>query len=338
MGECRVSVIIPAYNARSLLPACLGALQAAAEDPSAFEVIVIDDNSTDDTAAVARGLGAQVIELKENAGPARARNIGAGKARGEYLFFVDADTSVHPGAVDRIRDFLDQNTQAAAVFGSYDDRPLEKGLLTEYRNLLHHFVHQHGRREASTFWSGCGAIRREIFQSVGGYDDATHPRCIEDIEMGYRLRAAGHSIILDPGLFCTHMKRWTVRSWLKTDIWCRAIPWTKLNLLSAAPPDDLNIKKSQKLSVLAVGLAALGLVLALVEPWFLAAAALLVLLVVLLNGTLFRFFCRTRGVFFALACVPLHLAYFFYSGLSFAYVVVAFKLGLSVRDGNCPPR
>lgn len=321
-----------------MLPLWFEALGKAAGDPSEFEIIVIDDNSPDNTAEVARSLGARVFQIKENAGPARARNIGAREARGEYLFFVDSDTMVHPGAVTRIRDFLDQNPQAAAVFGSYDDSPRAKGVLTEYRNLLHHFVHQHGREEASTFWSGCGAIRKKVFQEIGGYDDATHPRCIEDIEMGYRLRAAGHKIILDKGLFCTHLKRWTVRSWLKTDIWCRAIPWAKLNFLRAASPDDLNIKKSQKLSVFFVGLAALSFPLALFQPWFLAVAALMVILVILLNGTLFRFFLRRRGLFFALACIPLHLAYFFYSGLSFFYVWAAFKVHLPVRDGNCPQR
>ena len=58
-------------------------------------------------------------------------------------------------------------------------------MVSQYRNLLHHFVHQHGHAEASTFWAGCGAIRRAAFDAVGGFDAARFPRpSIEDIELG----------------------------------------------------------------------------------------------------------------------------------------------------------
>ena len=76
--------------------------------------------------------------------------------------------------------------------------PRLQGVVSQYRNLLHHFVHQHGNSEASTFWAGCGAIRRSVFEEMGGFDEQRFPTpSIEDIELGYRLRQAGHRILLD---------------------------------------------------------------------------------------------------------------------------------------------
>ena len=332
MPECRVSVVIPACNAASYLARCLDALADGA--PDGCEIIVVDDASRDDTQALAAAKGARVVRQPVNGGPSRARNAGGREARGEILYFVDADIVVHPGAITHVIAFLDAHPEATAVFGSYDDRPAVPGVISQYRNLLHHYTHQTGRREASTFWSGCGAIRRAAFLAVGGFDERDYPRCIEDIELGYRLRRAGHSIVLDPTLLCTHLKEWTIRSMVLADVFCRAIPWARLNRARGSAPDDLNIKQSQKLSVLLTGLALLCLPLALLRPWFLAGAAVAVVLVVALNRQLFKFLCRARGRWFALCCIPLHLLYFFYSGASFAWVQLAGLLGIVPRDWN----
>lgn len=332
MQELKVSVIVPACNAASYIVSCLEAL--APQGSSEHEVIVVDDASADDTPALATAAGARVVRLPTNGGPSRARNAGAREARGEYLFFVDSDVIVHDGAIEQVRAFLDTHPDTAAVFGSYDTQPRAKGLITQYRNLLHHYVHQTGQRDASTFWSGCGAIQRRVFLAAGGFDERNYPRCIEDIELGYRLRRAGHSIALDPTLLCTHLKRWTLFSMVKTDVCCRAVPWARLNRALETAPDDLNIKKSQKLSVLLTGVTLLAIPLAVLNVWSLAVAALALISVVALNGGLFRFFVRTRGAWFALRCVPLHLLYFLYSGASFALVLVAALLGIELKDGN----
>jgi glycosyltransferase involved in cell wall biosynthesis len=331
-GKIRVSVIIPACNAGDCLPHCLAALRSQASDD--VEIIVVDDASTDGTAGIAESMGARVFRTDRNSGPSRARNLGARQARGEYLLFVDSDVVVRPDAVSRVREFLDGKPSVAAVFGSYDAEPHAHGWLTQYRNLLHHYVHQQGRREASTFWSGCGAIRRDVFLEVGGFDDVAFPRSIEDIELGYRLREAGHAIELDRDLQGKHLKRWTLRSLIRTDVFCRAIPWTRLNLERKVSPDDLNIKRSQKLSVALTAVVFLSLPLALVDSRALLLGILATAVIVALNVRLFRFFLDRRGPIFALICVFFHMLYFFYSGLSYLYVWLALKMNLRVVDGN----
>jgi GT2 family glycosyltransferase len=314
----RVSVIVPVCNNSRDLEQSLAAVLSSPY-PNA-ELIVVDDGSIDDSALVAARLGARVLHLDRNSGPSSARNLGAREATGDILFFVDADVVVAPDAMERVAGTFESSPNTAAVIGSYDENPRAKGLVSEYRNLLHHFVHQHGEPAASTFWSACGAIRRSVFEEVGGFDEQRFPRCIEDIELGYRLRRAGHDILLDKGLQGTHLKRWTLRSMIRTDVCCRAIPWTRLILETKSAPDDLNLRDGQRASVGLLGIAILSLFGALFRPEALVAAVLALLLVLMLNRALYVFLAQRRGWLFAAGSACLHLLYFVYGGLAYLYV------------------
>jgi glycosyltransferase involved in cell wall biosynthesis len=320
----RISIVVPAHNNADDLLLCLAALERAA--PADAEMLVVDDASTDDTASQAAARGIRVLRRSQNGGPGAARNDGALAAAGDIVFFVDADVVVASDAVDRVRAAFTADPELAAVFGSYDARPRHPGMISRYRNLLHHFVHQHGNANASTFWGGCGAIRRTVFEASGGFDVARFPRpSIEDIELGYRLRAAGHRIRLDRDLQGTHLKRWTLASLVRTDITRRAIPWARLILEGRAMPDDLNLASGQRLSAILVALAGGFLVLAWFRPWFLGLAAGALLGVLMLNRKLYAFFWRQHGLRFAAACIPLHLLYYVYSGLSYVFVWATFR-------------
>jgi glycosyltransferase involved in cell wall biosynthesis len=321
----RLSVIVPVRNSPQELRECLAAL-IASSGPNT-EIIVVDDASTEDTVSVAARLGARVLLLAKHSGPAAARNYGASHAQGELLFFVDADVVVAPDAVHRVVRLFTEHADLAAVFGSYDAHPRAKGMVSQYRNLLHHFVHQHGNPEASTFWAGCGAIRHSVFLEVGGFDAARFPRAMmEDVELGYRLRRAGYRIFLDKALQGTHLKRWTLRSVIRTDIFYRAIPWSRLILESKNAPDDLNLKGEQRLCVALVGLASICLLLAVFRWELLILGAAFLLGVIIVNRRLFAFFFHRYGLFFATICVPCHLLHYFYSGISYLYVWVGFQL------------
>lgn len=249
-----VSIVIPVRNSPVQLRECLERLQ---ESPFLdFEVIVVDDASTDGTADVARQMQATVLSLATNAGPAAARNRGAQAARGDILMFLDADVLVHPDTLQRVaKAFSDPAIDA--VFGSYDAQPRAANVISQYRNLLHHFTHQVSARDAGTFWAGCGAVRRSVFESHGGFDAGYGRPSIEDIEFGVRLRRAGRRILLDGRIQVTHLKRWRFWGMLKTDYRDRALPWTELILREQSMPNDLNLGISQRLSAL-VSLAWVG--------------------------------------------------------------------------------
>jgi GT2 family glycosyltransferase len=320
-----ITVILPVYNGSAFLARCLATLTAS--DYPSFDCIVVNDGSTDGSSAIARKFPVRVLDLAGGPfGPAFARNRAAEVARGEILFFVDADVLLGPGSLWRVAKMFHEHPDIAAVFGSYDNRPEAKGVVSQYRNLLHHFVHQNGNPEASTFWAGCGAIRRSVFEEIGGFDERRFSRpSIEDIELGYRLRRSGYRILLDRDLQGTHLKRWNLYSVIRTDVVCRAIPWARLILKTRNIPDDLNLKVGQRMSLILAALVCAFLVLAVVWPKWLAVSAAALLGVIALNRKLYGFFFRQRGALFAAACIPLHLLYYLYSGCSYLYVWLDFS-------------
>ena len=182
----RLSVIVPVHNGGEDLQRCLQGLAVSTRPPD--EIIVVDDGSTDDSAAHAAALAARVVATTAGPrGPAYARNRGAEAATGDVLVFVDADVVVHADTLARIEAVLLGEPEVAALFGSYDDDPPARSAASLYKNLLHHHVHQHGEREAGTFWAGCGAVRRAVFLAAGGFDESYSRPSIEDIELGVRL-------------------------------------------------------------------------------------------------------------------------------------------------------
>jgi GT2 family glycosyltransferase len=253
-----ISVVIPVYNAAQDLDRCLSALSGSLH--KLYECIVVDDGSTDDSREVARRHGARVIAMTGNSGPACARNRGAEAARGDVLLFLDADVCVHPETVGRIATAFARDVDVAALMGSYDDQPGSPFFLSQYKNLFHHYVHQNGKEEASTFWSGCGAVRRTLFLAMGGFNEGYAKPCIEDIELGFRLRRAGHRIRLDRDVQAKHLKCWDLVNLVKTDLFLRGVPWVALMLRDRRAVKDLNLSWHSRVCTVLTYLLALTLV------------------------------------------------------------------------------
>lgn len=311
-----VSIVLPVYNGSVYLPQCLDAISKSIY--RSYEVIVVDDCSTDDSVNISRQWGASVLSTPKNSGPAAARNLGAQSARGEILLFVDADVLVHPETIGLVTDSFKEQPQISALFGSYDDEPAEPNFLSQYKNLQHHFVHQNSNSEASTFWSGLGAIKRDVFLEHGGFDCSKFDGpMIEDIDLGFRLRKAGHRILLDPAIQATHLKKWEIMSHLKTEILFRALPWSRLMLENSEVLNDMNVKTQDRLSAALVGLALLVLPFTVWQPVLLLLVAALLIVIAFLNLKILAFFAKKRGVLFAALTFPWQLLYFFYSGVVF---------------------
>jgi hypothetical protein len=225
---------------------------------------------------------------------------------------------VRPDTLAHFAALFEDDQDLAAAFGSYDTQPAEPGLLSQYRNLLHHFVHQTGREAASTFWSGCGAIRKGVFLAHGGFDPGYARPSIEDIELGYRLRAAGAPIRLAKHIQVTHLKRWTFWGILMTDLRDRALPWTMLISRTRDLPNDLNLGNASRVSAVSVYALAGLLLLGWWQPLVWLGAILPLIALLGCNQALYRFFLRRRGSWFLLRVLPLHWFYYAYSSLAFA--------------------
>ncbi|MCP9818845.1 glycosyltransferase [Synechococcus sp. Cruz-9H2] len=265
---------------------------------------------------------ARLLATGRCSGPAVARNLAAESADGEILVFVDADVELHRDAIGRIRRHFENDSQLDAVFGSYDDSPTAPGLVSQFRNLLHHHTHSSHAGPIRSFWAGCGAMRRSRFRALGGFDSRYKRPSIEDIELGMRLAAAGGQLLLDPTILCTHHKHWSLSSVVVTDIRQRALPWSRLLRRRPNQPVGLNLTPTARLS----GVLTLVLVACLItQPWLGLAGwgALACLLALLwLNRSFYRFCLRARGPGFMLGAIPLHLLYFLYSSLTYGVVAV----------------
>ncbi len=298
-----ISAIVPVYNGGEHFRRSLSSLVEAKPPPD--EIIIVADGETDGSSLAAERLGMRVLRLPIPTGPAHARNVGAQEAKGNILFFMDADVVLPLNAIEQTRSTFRQDPGLAALFGSYDDEPGENNFLSQYKNLFHHYVHQTADSEASTFWGACGAIRRDLFITLGGFDERYRKPSIEDVELGYRIKQAGHRICLCKRLQVKHLKRWEVISLIKSDFFHRALPWTDLILRDRRFINDLNLRFSSRVSVILT----YGLIGALIGaswwPGALTIASLLALLLLVINQPIYKFFFRRRGFWFMMGAITL---------------------------------
>jgi GT2 family glycosyltransferase len=276
----RVSAVIPATNGPSTLSRSVVALESAAEPPD--EIVVVDRPS--------------------HAGPGEARNLGVRRASGEVVLFVDSDVLVHHDAVARVRLALAEDPGLAAVFGAYDTTPEAPGVVSVFRNLLPHHVHSGAAGPCNSFWAGLGAVRREPFLELGGFDERRYPTAsIEDIELGLRLTENGLRIELDPLIRGTHLKRWTLGRMIATDFWRRGVPWTALLMEHGWGRGNLNLEMRHRVSAAAAALA-VGAATTRKPGRLLAAGGT----IVWLNRDFYALLYRSRGPWQAVAGVGLH--------------------------------
>ena len=315
--ECsapELSIIVPVHNGAATLGGCLEALLSAPGPTRGL--IVVDNGSRDDSADIAASLGVCTLRQLCNLGCSTARNSGAKHATAPILVFVDADVVIHRDALQRISKFMSDNPDHAAVFGSYDCEPGDLRFVSQYRNLLHHFIHQGANCEAETFWTGLGAIRRSVFESMGGFRSSSDP--IADIALGLDLFDAGFRIRLDKGLLGKHLKAWTFCTMVTTDLLCRARPWSEIILSRGRFTNDLNTSLINRLGVI---FASITMIFTAMMPFgfgFFVLAGIFFGATLLANTHVLSQFCKMRGMFFTIGVLPLHFVHQLCSGLGFA--------------------
>jgi GT2 family glycosyltransferase len=311
-----VSVIVPVHQDNESFRSCLKSLAQAIPPPD--EVLVVADGDANSIRQSAGEYGYRWLQNRLGSGPARSRNLGASHTRGDLLFFIDSDVAVPQDIISRVKRSFSREPQPAAVIGSYDDAPAAGNFLSQYRNLFHHFIHQHSREEASTFWGACGAIRRDVFIKLGGFSERYARPCIEDIELGIRIKKAGYAIRLSKAFQCKHLKRYGLLSLLKSDIFDRALPWTELILRNRAMINDLNLRTSSRLSVIFLFLALGFFGAGFWNPACIGIALLLFAAVIAMNLPVYRFFYTKRGFWFMIRAVFCHCIYYLCCGSAFA--------------------
>jgi GT2 family glycosyltransferase len=319
----RLSVVVPVSDAAATLEACLAALAASALPRRSWELIVVDDGSSDDSALIASRHADAVVRLPGVPhGPAYARNRGVEVARAPFVAFVDADVCVHPDALGRMLDALETDATLGGVYGTYDDARSPDGIVSDYRNLVRHFVHLRHAGDTDVFWSACGAVRRSVLVEAGMYDEWHFPRPqIESVELGHRIRSLGFRIRLDPRIQGTHLKRWSLGSLLMSEARDRGLPRTRL-LRDTNPGvrDSDYLRDTGGHELLGVALAgvciAVPTLIGGTTGWL--ALGILTAGLIFVNRRLYGFFTVRGGHLFALAAVGLHLVVHLFHAVAMA--------------------
>ncbi len=310
-ASMKLSVIIPVYNGVETLSRSLDGISDSEFKPD--EIIIVDDSSTDGSGHLAEERGFRLISLDDGPhGPAYARNRGAEAARGEIIFFSDSDAVVHPDTLSKAVETLDADPSLAACFGSYDASPGAGELVSQFKNLMHHYVHQNSNTEAHTFWTACGAVRRDLFLEFGGFNE--NFIYLEDVEFGHRLTSAGKKIKLLKEMQTTHLKRWKLWHLIKCDIFNRAVPWTFILLrYKDWNRKDLNLGWNYRFSSFCVVSAVLSALAGILRPELFLLVPVFLLVSLVPHIPFLRFLRKKLGIKkFPQATVMLWL-YFLYS-------------------------
>jgi len=326
-----VTVVVPAFNAAATLPLCLRGLAGQDYPRSAYEVIVVDDGSTDETAAVARAAGVRVIS-QVNQGPAAARNAGIAAAAGEIILFTDADCA--PEA-DWIRQMVAPlaDAEIAGVKGSYRTRQREVVARLAQCEFEERYDRLARRPTIDFVDSYAAAFRADVLRRAGGFDPAFPHANNEDVDLSYRLARLGYRFVFNRRavVYHRHVASWRgyIRLKIRRGYWrIMALKMHPEKAVSDSYTPQL-LKLQVLLAVAAAGAALAGIVW---RPGLaLAAAALAALILSALP------FLRTvrrydRGV--AIWAIPFVLA----RSAAFALGILAGLIGLARFHPTVSPR
>ena len=197
-----ISIVIPTYNASRFMPGLLESIFNQAVND--MEVIIVDDCSTDNTVEIAKKYPVRVIQMEANAGPAVARNRGVKEAAGDIIFFLDSDVLVLDGTIKEVEDYFKSTPDTQCIIGICATTPLNNGFVPTYMAMFE-YIHLIGQQydKVSVFAPRCGAIKKDFFLEIGGYDEQYKGADVEDFELARRINKKD-CIILNPKLLVRH--------------------------------------------------------------------------------------------------------------------------------------
>lgn len=202
INQPRVSVIVPAYNAQKSIGECLAALENQSFPRDRYEVIVVDDGSVDSTSEIIKKFRVR-YHYQENQGPARARNLGAGSARGELIFFTDADCIADPDWIRQMAASL-KKPDIVGVKGAYKTnqaRLWARFAQIEFQERYELLKTKKTIDMVDTYSAG---YRKDIFEKAGGFDTSFPVPNNEDTDLSYRLSSMGYKMIFNPNAVVYH--------------------------------------------------------------------------------------------------------------------------------------
>lgn len=324
-----ISVIIPVYNAQDTLSLCLDRL--CKSDYSKFEVILVDDCSSDKSVDIAQKYPAKLINMPKNQGAAPARNQGAKAAKGSILLFMDSDILVEENSLSLVAEDLGDK-KIAGVVGLLSPKLKFNNFASNYKNLYMHYTYSILPRSVSVFYTSFAAVRKEIFEECGGFDANYRQATIEDIEMGERITSRGHKLILNKRLQVEHVRHYSFDQLLKTGF-NRAAGIMKIMLRKKFGAEEKSGYQTSPFGYRA-GIGISFLIFLSLLGWlikggggYLVSAAVLYLIIFLLNIDFLLYLRQTKDFKFYLQSCGAIVLDMFSHGVGALYGVVSFFKG-----------
>jgi glycosyltransferase involved in cell wall biosynthesis len=295
-----ITVIIPIYNANETLKECLEAIFK--NNHKNFEVIVVDDRSTDDSIQIAKNYNCKIVELNENKGPAYARNVGAKSANGEILLFIDSDVVIKKDALMNI-DQLFNNNKENVVQGIYSHEPDYESISTQYlQSYFCYYSWSNDENYTDTLTSCYFAITKKIFIESEGFNTSIKKATAEDEEFGYKLVDKGYKIFISRKLSGYHRVNNTLLKFIKRNFYM----YTDTIKMFLRNKTYLKKIKQKRYSNTLIGLGILGFIILLIPVIFFYPSAtnfnaffVLNFIFLLLHIKFVNFVRREKNIFIA---------------------------------------
>lgn len=198
----KLSIVIPNRNMAGTIGKCVKA--ALASEYADFEVVVVDDNSSDGSLEALTGLPCKVISLRENAGAAKARNVGAGNSSGEILFFTDADCILQKDTLSKIKKRLQHEGPGAVIGGTYTLRPFDRDFFSRFQSVFINYSETKNAAGPDYIATHAMGIHSADFKKSGGFPHPFLPM-LEDVEFSHRIKREGSRLIMCPDITVQHI-------------------------------------------------------------------------------------------------------------------------------------
>lgn len=297
-----ISIVIPNHNGENTIGLCLEAAFAS-EYPN-FEVIVVDDCSSDNSIAIIENYPCRVIRFPVHGGASKARNSGAQNSRGDLLFFIDADCLLGPDTLATAVAAFQNEKPGLVIGGTYTLVPYDRTFFSTVQSVFIHYSETKNCSNPDYIATHAMLISKELFQQSGGFNEKFMP-ILEDVDYSHKLKKRGARLQMVPDIQVQHIFNFTLRKSLlngfrKSKYW---IIYSLKNKDLLA--DSGTASRELKFNVLSCIVNLLFLLLgALLQDWiFVLPVVLLFCFNLYLNRKLARAFLKAGGPFFAISAL-----------------------------------
>lgn len=263
--EKRISIVIPNFNKAETVGKCLEA--AINSDYGNFEIIVVDDCSTDSSVEVISMFPCRLIRLEQRSGTSKARNTGAKNSTGDIIFFIDSDCLLQRDTLSIVNSVFSETAPGTVVGGTYTLIPHDRTFYSTFQSVFVHYFETKNTENPDYIAAHAMILTGDVFEKSGGFPETFLP-IIEDVELSHRLRASGYRLVMEPRIQVEHIFNFSFTRSLRNAV-RKTEHWTMYSMYSLKNR-DLFADSGCASRELKINVASFALSLFLMIGWFIS--------------------------------------------------------------------